>query len=101
MTKKTITDEGCIDMLSAMYKLAVRDDCAEVGKRVLLELMAHGVNKRKAIEYINSNADAIKKAVQYAVCDESRHYGSGTRKIRETHMERLVKYMVERYGRQT
>lgn len=88
--------EGYEKLFAEIYKRAVTDDILTVCSATQRELIRQGVNKRKAIDYVNERKDYIKKRVQSYVYKESQEWGEGTTKaIQVREMNALIQELVK------
>lgn len=85
-------------MLAAIYKLAIKEDAQKIYIRIRRGLMAKGVDRNDAKEYINDNKDAINKDMQEYIMAEMRDYGGETRKIQAKGMDAVAEKYINLYG---
>lgn len=84
-------------LYAEIWKLAVKDDYAEVRQKIFGELVRRGVNKYAALEYISQHSEEILGRVQWDVYEEAQNYGPETKRMRREHINRLVDRMVGEY----
>lgn len=95
-----MNDDSYKALYAAIYKQAVRDDCAEVKRQLRDRLAVQGISKRKVHEYIKTNNDLIKKKVAKGVLKEAEHFGTlETWKINKENIYKLVNDLVDSFGR--
>lgn len=94
------TDDNYMELFGAIYKQAVKDDCAEVSKKLKDRLTQLGVSKFASRDYITQNSDLIKSEVQNNVFQEAQNYGHNTRRIRRMNIDKLAESLVEGFRRQ-
>lgn len=85
-------------MLVAIYKLAIKEDAQKIHTRIRRGLIAKGVDRNAAKEYINDNKDAIIRDMQYYISEEMRNYGGDTRKIQMLGMDAVATKYIKLYG---
>ena len=88
-----------IDLLAAVYKRAVVDDCITVRSKSRQRLKELGVPSGKAFDYINSNNEHIKDIVRKNICQEYPYWGESdvTKKMQYQHISELVEELVSNY----
>lgn len=85
-------------MLASIYKLAIKEDAQKIYGRIRRGLIAKGVSRNDAKEYINDNKDAIIRDMQYYISEEMRNYGGETRKIQMQGMDAVAEKYIALYG---
>ena len=88
-----------IDLLAAVYKRAVVDDCITVRSKSRQRLKELGVPSGKAFDYINSKNEHIKDIVRKNICQEYQYWGDGetTRRMQSKYIADLVDELVNNY----
>lgn len=88
--------EGYERLFAAIYKRAVVDDILTVCSATQRALISQGMDRRKAIGYVNGRKDYIKERVQKYVYEESQEWGEGTTKaIQVREMNALIEELVK------
>lgn len=88
--------EGYERLFAEIYRRAVTDDILTVCSAVQRALIDQGMDRRKAIEYVNGRKDYIKERVQKYVYEESQEWGSGTtRAIQAREMSAIIEELVK------
>lgn len=90
--------DGYMKMIAAIYRLALKEDAQKIYTRIRCGLIAKGVDRNAAKEYINDNKDAIIRDMQYYISEEMRNYGGDTRKIQILGMDAVATKYIKLYG---
>ena len=88
------------DLLAAVYRQAVKDDCANVKAKAHTRLNKLGIRKQEASAYIDKNSDYIKSTVRKNVYQEYQNWGDGqlTKRMQCQYIAELVDDLVDNYG---
>ena len=89
--------DGYMEMMAAIYRLAVKEDAQKIHTRIRQGLIKKGISRDEAKEYINDNKDAIIKDMQYYISEEMRNYGGDTRKIQMLGMDAVAQKYIEQW----
>lgn len=99
MTK--LFDEGYERLYAAIYKLAAKDDRAEVKRRLRNRLAVRGVSKTKVEAYIKANDDLIRQSITKGLHKEAQIWNCGeTRRLQLQNIDSLVDKLVRDFRRQ-
>lgn len=90
--------DGYMEMMAAIYRLALKEDAQKIYTRIRRGLTAKGVDRNAAKEYINDNKDAIIRDMRYYISEEMRNYGGDTRKIQMLGMDAVAEKYIALYG---
>ena len=89
--------DGYMEMMAAIYRLAVKEDAQKIHTRIRQGLIKKGISRDEAKEYINDNKDAIIRDMQYYISEEMRNYGGDTRKIQMLGMDAVAQKYIEQW----
>jgi hypothetical protein len=99
-----IMNDGCIDLLAAIYKQAVRDDYDTVASNIVQGLKDMSIKEQDARKYIKSCEEAmaeIKKEIQHNVYKESKEYGDPKTRVMQANsissFEGIVNDLIKAY----
>ena len=89
--------DGYMEMMAAIYRLALKEDAPKIHTKIRQGLIKKGVSRDEAKEYINDNKDAIIRDMQYYISEEMRNYGGETRKIQMQGMDAVAQKYIEQW----